>query len=582
MVHSHNQPNNSDNSEELSAKTQAEEALLKANERLAPEAREPGSHKLSGNLQVEVSGSGLKEESEKRAFLTRKIETGGLSRHIEPEKKDEIRTRKEFTLAGNDSDLNPSANPGLFFPIGLRQHFQLRKSEFEGEKSELRLNNFTPQITDLILQTHITDDDKLTSAERAGLARARENLTNSLSPTDALSNALHLARLYQHLRYIEEAKKSTLFALGIDPDNQLGKQLFKELERVHPTDLGVKSAVPMMSPLSRNRLKTRIINLSGGAVTVVGDLLIDRLLEGKPERISREAPVLILEHVSTEHIPGGAANTAHNVTALGGKCHAIGICGEDGFADSLAKCLEAHGITHDLVKDKTRPTTVKTRIISKSHSLMQQLLRIDRISHEPISRESEAALIEKINNAQNVETHAIILSDYKAGVITDGVIAAVKKMAKEKDLMVIVDAQGDFQRFQDCTLMTPNQPDAEAYAQMEINSREALEKLGEILLNKSGVKALLVTRGGEGMVLFQKGKPMFEIPAFNRSEVFDVTGAGDTVVATMALALTSGASMEEAMALGNLAASIVVRKPGTAVTSQKEMLEHLEKLNLPD
>ncbi|MBK9279895.1 MAG: bifunctional hydroxymethylpyrimidine kinase/phosphomethylpyrimidine kinase [Candidatus Obscuribacter sp.] len=582
MVHSHNQPNNSDNSEELSAKTQADEALLKANERLAPEAREPGSHKLSGNLQVEASGSGLKEESEKRAFLTRKIETGGLSRHIEPEKKDEIRTRKEFTLAGNDSDLNPSANPGLFFPIGLRQHFQLRKSEFEGEKSELRLNNLKPQITDLILQTHITDDDKLTSAERAGLARARENLTNSISPTDALSNALHLARLYQHLRYIEEAKKSTLFALGIDPDNQLGKQLFKELERVHPTDLGVKSAVPMMSPLSRNRLKTRIINLSGGAVTVVGDLLIDRLLEGKPERISREAPVLILEHVSTEHIPGGAANTAHNVTALGGKCHAIGICGEDGFADSLAKCLEAHGITHDLVKDKTRPTTVKTRIISKSHSLMQQLLRIDRISHEPISRESEAALIEKINNAQNVETHAIILSDYKAGVITDGVIAAVKKMAKEKDLMVIVDAQGDFQRFQDCTLMTPNQPDAEAYAQMEINSREALEKLGEILLNKSGVKALLVTRGGEGMVLFQKGKPMFEIPAFNRSEVFDVTGAGDTVVATMALALTSGASMEEAMALGNLAASIVVRKPGTAVTSQKEMLEHLEKLNLPD
>lgn len=582
MVHSQNQTNNSDNPEELPEKTSALEADLRVNERLNSETREPDSRKVSGRLQVEASGRGLKEESEKRAFLTRKIETGGLSRHIEPEKKDEIRTRKEFTLAGNDSDLNPSANPGLFFPIGLRQHFQLRKSEFECEKKDLRLNNLKPQITDLILETHITDDDKLTSAERAGLARARENLTNSLSPGDALSNALHLARLYQHLRYIEEAKKSTLFALGIDPDNQLGKQLFKELERVHPTDLGVKSTVPMMSPLSRNRLKTRIINLSGGSVTVVGDLLIDRLLEGKPERISREAPVLILEHVSTEHIPGGAANTAHNVTALGGKCHAIGICGEDGFADSLAKCLEAHGITHDLVKDKTRPTTVKTRIISKSHSLMQQLLRIDRISHEPISKESEAALIEKINSAQNVETHAVILSDYKAGVITDGVIAAVKKMAREKDLMVIVDAQGDFQRFQDCTLMTPNQPDAEAYAQMEINSKESLQKLGEILLNKSGVNALLVTRGGEGMVLFQKGKPMFEIPAFNRSEVFDVTGAGDTVVATMALALTSGASMEEAMALGNLAASIVVRKPGTAVTNQKEMLEHLEKLNLPD
>lgn len=130
--------------------------------------------------------------------------------------------------------------------------------------------------------------------------------------------------------------------------------------------------------------------------------------------------------------------------------------------------------------------------------------------------------------------------------------------------------------------MTPNQPDAEAYGEMKITSKESLQKLGDLLLEKSGVKALLVTRGGEGMVLFQKGVEMFEIPAFNRSEVFDVTGAGDTVVATMSLALTSGATMEESMALGNLAASIVVRKPGTAVTSQKEMLDHLEKLNLPD
>ena len=130
--------------------------------------------------------------------------------------------------------------------------------------------------------------------------------------------------------------------------------------------------------------------------------------------------------------------------------------------------------------------------------------------------------------------------------------------------------------------MTPNQPDAEAYGEMKITAKESLQKLGDLLLEKSGVKALLVTRGGEGMVLFQKGVEMFEIPAFNRSEVFDVTGAGDTVVATMSLALTSGATMEESMALGNLAASIVVRKPGTAVTSQKEMLDHLEKLNLPD
>jgi rfaE bifunctional protein kinase chain/domain len=397
---------------------------------------------------------------------------------------------------------------------------------------------------------------------------------------DALSNTLHLARLYQHLRYIEEAKRATLFALGIDPDNPTGKQLFKELERVQITELGLKTSVEP-SPFSKSALRNRIINLSGGKVVVVGDLLIDELVEGRPERISREAPVLVLEHVDTELIPGGAANTAHNITALGGKCHAIGVCGKDDYAPKLAKVLERYGITYDLIEDESRPTTVKSRVISKSHSLLQQLLRIDRISHAKIDSQIESRLIEKINTA-NQSFNAIIVSDYKAGVITDGVIAAVRALAENRDTMVIVDAQNSFERFGNCTLMTPNQPDAEAASGIKITSRESLKQLGEVLLNKSGVKALLVTRGGDGMVLFERGKPMVELPAFNRSEVFDVTGAGDTVVATMALALTSGASMPEAMALGNLAASIVVRKPGTEVTSQKEMLQHLEQLNLPE
>lgn len=546
------------------------------------------------NFGPENSNKSLEEQTEKRSFLTKKVESGGLSRSFEAENKEseakaKSKTKKEFTLQGKDSNLDANANAGLFFPIGLRQHFQLRKSEFPIDKDDKAnkeaMHELKNRIDELIFATHINDDTKLTPAERQGLEHSRQNLQQASDLGEALSNALHLARLYQHLRYIEEAKKATMLALGIDPDNQLGKQLFKELERVQSMDLGLANkSLPLSNILTHSKLRTRIINLSAGSVTVIGDLLIDRLLEGKPERISREAPVLILEHVSTDHIPGGAANTAHNVTALGGKCHAIGICGQDEFAKPLAQCLEAHGISHDLVQDPERPTTVKTRIISKSHSLMQQLLRIDRISHEPISAETEAKLIEKIQkiSGSKQQNHALILSDYKAGVITDSVIAAVRKVAAEKDLMVIVDAQGAFERFQNCTLMTPNQPDAEAYAGMQITSKASLEKLGQILLTKSGVKALLVTRGGEGMVLFQQGKPMFEIPAFNRSDVFDVTGAGDTVVATMSLALTSGASLEEAMALGNLAASIVVRKPGTAVTSQKEMLEHLEKLSLPE
>ncbi len=530
---------------------------------------------------------------EKLSFLTEKVETG-IKTNLDLDSDADEKKSREFTVSakgvkeggkeGGKDKLDASANAGLFFPIGLRQHFQLRKADTGKDSllNEQELKILKSHLDELILQTYIGDDARLTAGEKAALFQVQKNLSQTRSLGEALSNALHLARLLQHLRYIEEAKKATSFALGIDPDNHLGKQLFKELERVHPTDLGTTAALATFNPISKEKLKTRIINLSGGSVTVIGDLLIDRLLEGKPERISREAPVLILEHVSTEHIPGGAANTAHNVTAIGGKCHAIGICGKDEFTEKLGECLENYGITHDLVQDESRPTTVKTRIISKSHSLMQQLLRIDRISHEPISKEVEKQLIDKVNALSPKENHALVLSDYKAGVITDGVIEAVKNLAKTHNLLVIVDAQGDFQRFQDCTLMTPNQPDAEAYARVSIADSTSLAKLGEILLAKSGVKNLLVTRGGEGMVLFQKGKPMFELPAFNRSDVFDVTGAGDTVVATMALALTTGATMEEAMALGNLAASIVVRKPGTAVTSQREMLEHLDKLNLPD
>jgi rfaE bifunctional protein kinase chain/domain len=434
---------------------------------------------------------------------------------------------------------------------------------------------------DLLAKTPIKDDKNLTSAEKAGLYDTRDALLGSQDIDEALSNALHLARLYQHLRYIEEAKRATHLALGIDPDNQLGKQLLKELERVHPVDIGILPALPLTHILTKSNLRSRILNLSGARVCVVGDLLIDELVEGRPERISREAPVLILEHVDSVLIPGGAANTAHNVSSLNGKCHAIGVCGRDDYAPKLARLLEDHGISHALVEDESRPTTIKTRIVSKSHALMQQLLRIDRISHQKISAEIEAGIVQAIEKATE-SFGTIILSDYKSGVITDGIINAVRKSAERRNTMVIVDAQGSFDRFAGCTLMTPNQPDAEAAAGFKITSKESLQKLGETLLARSGVRALLVTRGGDGMVLFELGKPMFELPAFNRSEVFDVTGAGDTVVATMALALTSGASLPEAMALGNLAASIVVRKPGTEVTSQKEMLEHLELLQLPE
>jgi rfaE bifunctional protein kinase chain/domain len=435
-------------------------------------------------------------------------------------------------------------------------------------------------VDKFLIETDLDHGKKLTDGELRELERSRRAVAEALTPEDRASNALHLAKLYQHLRYIEEAKKAVQLSLGIDPDHMQGKQLFTELEKLHPVDIGA-APYSVSRQLTKSNLRKRIRQLSGGKVVVVGDLLIDELLEGKPERISREAPVLILEHVDTVLIPGGAANTAHNITALGGICHAVGVCGTDEYAGKLARILEGCQISHGLVPDPDRPTTVKTRILSKSHSLMQQLLRLDRISHEPLSPQVEARLVAKVQESV-ADYKAIILSDYKAGVITDGVIEVCRKAARAHNLLVIVDAQGDFERFKDVTIMTPNQPDAEKAVGFELKDMDSLSKAARHIFSATNAKALLITRGASGMALFQQGHEPVELPVFNRSDVFDVTGAGDTVVATMALALVSGASFVEATALGNLAAGIVVRKSGTAVTSQVEMLQNLERLDLPE
>lgn len=486
---------------------------------------------------------------------------------------------REFTWS-NQRQMDQSSNAGLGIPLGLRQFFQLRKSEYQTEpdKSDSKAN---VKVENFLNQTPVNDKEKRSPAEEKDLEQSREALKNAVSSEDRLSKALHLARLYQHLRYIDEAKKATELALEIDPHNLVARQLFKELERMHPADISI-AALPITVPnaVTKSALRNRIIGLSGGKVAVVGDLLIDELLEGKPERISREAPVLILEHVDTVHIPGGAANTASNVVALGGQCMAVGVCGADEYSEKLSHMLDRYRIQHNLVKDITRPTTVKTRILSKSHSLMQQLLRLDRISHNPISSIIEKILIQQIEESV-VGYKAVILSDYKAGVITNGVIQSLRQIAQRERILLIVDAQGDFERFHGASLLTPNQPDTEGFLGYRIDAAN-VEKAGKEMLEKTGAEAVLITRGAEGMALFEKGKPYAEMPVFNRSDVFDVTGAGDTVVATMALALVSGASYVEATALGNLAAGIVVRKSGTATTNQREMLETLEQLNIPE
>ncbi len=483
----------------------------------------------------------------------------------------------DFTWSATRS-LDASANIGLTIPLGLRQHFRLQGVDVKALENQKQLEELKQRLNHLQNAGPLNDESILTEPKRRELNEAQESVRRASTLIELVSNTLYLARLLIELSYIEDARKTIGIAVSADPKNHLANQLFQELERVHPQDIAFVPVTSSTPQLSKSALAKRIINLSAGNVVVVGDLLIDELLEGKPTRISREAPVLILEHADTEHIPGGAANTAHNITALGAKCHAIGVCGQDDYSDKLARMLEKHNISHELIHDPLRPTTVKTRILSKSHSLMQQLLRLDRISHEAISASIANQLADRIEKSAG-SFDAIILSDYKAGAIVDGVVDACRKVAAEKKIMLIVDAQNDFHRFSGCTLITPNQPDSEQAVGFKIDSQQSLEKAGLELLSQTKAEAVLLTRGSAGMALFQKHHGLIELPPFNKSEVFDVTGAGDTVVATMTLALVTGASFVEAMALGNLAAGIVVKKVGTAVTSQREMLETLDSIN---
>jgi rfaE bifunctional protein kinase chain/domain len=494
----------------------------------------------------------------------------------------ETDVQAERQLGKLELELKPHAN--FTFTLGGKAPFAIRKAEIPFMEREKHLTELKPLISNFLNDTKSIADETISELEQREIERSRNNLDNAASKDEVVANALHLARLYQHMRYIEEAKKAIDLSLGLDPENNTVKQVFKELERMHPADATVsatKQQNEIVEPLSKSNLRKRILSLTGGRIIVLGDLLIDELLEGKPERISREAPVLILEHVNTELIPGGAANTANNIAHLGGACHAIGVCGVDEYANKLAKLFDKAQITYDLVQDPSRPTTVKTRILSKSHSFKQQLLRLDRISHESVDTDVQAKLIEKLKtNAGKYK--AIVLSDYRGGVIADAIIQQCRAIARENNVLIIVDAQDDFTRFQNVSLLTPNQPDVEAAVGFPITSKDDLQKAGEELLLLTGAEAILITRGKDGMTLFQNKKPMIELPALNKSEVFDVTGAGDTVVATMALALVTGSTYLEAMALGNLAAGIVVKKPGTATTNQKEMLETLDMLKLPE
>uniref|UniRef100_B8HPG9 RfaE bifunctional protein n=1 Tax=Cyanothece sp. (strain PCC 7425 / ATCC 29141) TaxID=395961 RepID=B8HPG9_CYAP4 len=309
-------------------------------------------------------------------------------------------------------------------------------------------------------------------------------------------------------------------------------------------------------------------------VLVVGDLTLDEFLTGQVERVSREAPVLILRHETTRQVPGGGANAIYNLATLGAQVKAVGLLGKDEQGKALRGIFQQAGIdTAGILADPDRPTVTKTRISGHARqSVTQQIVRLDRKSDQLPDQDLQLQLAEYIR-VQSSSVDAIVCSDYGDGALTDPVIQAALAHP-----LTIVDTQTELPRYQGASLFTPNLPEAEAAVGYRIRTAQEVTQAGRDLLHLTGASQILITRGEDGMSLFDRSGKEEAIPAFNRTEVFDVTGAGDTVVAALTLALVVGASFWEAAVLGNLAASLVVRQFGTATTTPAAMKIALEAL----
>lgn len=323
-------------------------------------------------------------------------------------------------------------------------------------------------------------------------------------------------------------------------------------------------------------LLSALKKLAQPRILLIGDLILDEYIEGEIQRISREAPVPIVEERKRHYKPGGAANTLANLVTLGAHTTAIGVVGEDLSGKALVALLNSCNIdTVGIVTTAEVPTTTKTRISAQSRqSVMQQVLRLDQIPDKALSPALHKALQAQLT-ALVPQADLVIISDYGRGVVVPETIDVVRQLAKVHDKMWVVDSQEDLRLFAGATVLTPNKPEAENNLGYRMDTEAELRKGGEKLLTESGAEALLITRGDEGMSLFQQQGAYHQVQALNKAAVFDVTGAGDTVVATLSVALGSRLSLPEAMELANLAASIVIRRHGCSTTTPQEMIETL-------
>lgn len=311
-------------------------------------------------------------------------------------------------------------------------------------------------------------------------------------------------------------------------------------------------------------------------ILVVGDVMLDHYLWGKVRRISPEAPVPVVEFDRESYVPGGAGNVARNLADLGAFAELLGVIGEDEFASKLKKVLKhEHIYIGGLLQSRTRPTSVKTRIVAHQ----QQVVRVDRESRNEIDPSAAARLLENLKKGIQ-QADAVILCDYAKGVFTQELLDLAKSQCRQRGIPLSLDPKPSNRlALQGVSLLTPNRKEAFELAGMADNGHgeEAandplLLEVAERLLAKFIPDLLLITLGNQGMLLCRRGKKPFHVPTFAR-EVYDVSGAGDTVIASFTLAVAAGAEPEEAAIFSNHAAGIVVGKVGTATVTPEEMLK---------
>ncbi len=330
-----------------------------------------------------------------------------------------------------------------------------------------------------------------------------------------------------------------------------------------------KSAEQRRGAVDLSRLLEITASFPRQTIAVIGDFIADEYVTGEISRISREAPVLILRHQATEFFPGGAANAANNLLALGARVLPVGAVGDDAAADALIGHFRGKGVdVSGILRVRGASTTTKTRFVARwSHTGRQQVLRVDREGGGALAKSVQAKLRKKIVRCA-AKCDGALISDYHAGSITPELLKGVKaRFATLDSRYRLLDY-----RAASFTAATPNEPELEALYGVRIGKDEKrLEEFGLRTLRAMKLQALLVTRGKDGMVLFERGKPPYKIPIYGADDAVDVTGAGDTVIAIFTLALAAGASFVEAAHLANYGGGIVVMKRGTATVSRAEL-----------